>query len=147
MGYTADYCIKKISDFETQKEKSEQDLKNTTPDETFTELQMTLEVNHGKRVKALKEVKDKKYIRLKYRPPPNNRQPVYGETQKGEREIINQGRLSQNQHTTNRGRISRLNSRTNIIGNPNGPSRKNSRTFIAKPHSNNGSQAHEHELR
>ena len=135
-----------LDNFATQKEKSEQDLRNTTPDETFTELQKTLEVNHGKGVKALKEVKDKKYIRLKYRPPPNNRQPVYGETQNGEREIINQGRFpSQNQHTTNRGRISRQNSRTNIRGNPNGPSRKNSRTYIAKPHSNNGGQAHEHE--
>ena len=146
MEYTADYCIMKISDFETQKEKSEQDLKNTTPDETFMELQKTLEVNHGKRVKALKEVKDKKYIRLKYRPLPNNRQPVYRETQNGERDIINQGRFqSQNQHTTNHGRISRQNSLTNIRGNPNGPSRKNSQTFIAKPHSNNVGQAHEHE--
>ena len=37
------------------------------------------------------------------------------------------------------------NSLTNIRGNPNGPSQKNLRTFIAKPHLNNGGQAHEHE--
>ena len=51
MEYTAEYCARKVSDFETQKELSEQELKISATTETYTEVKNTLEINHGKRVK------------------------------------------------------------------------------------------------
>ena len=67
MEYTADYCIKVQGELETQRQASEEELKTSTNTETFSELQKTFEINRNKRLKAMQEIKDKKFIRLKYR--------------------------------------------------------------------------------
>ena len=66
MEYTAKYCKEKITDFETQQQNDTRSLSICTPKEVFTEIKKTLAVNQTKRVKTLKDIKERKFIRLKY---------------------------------------------------------------------------------
>ena len=134
MKYTADYCLQQISDFEAQKTLSEQELESTTTSETLGILKKAFEVNHNKRIKTLREVKDKKFIRLKYRNQQQIRRPTYaGAPNNGQETRVPQT-----------GRISRRNSNTNI--GRQGPSRKTSRTHLA-PDVNSGKQMNDFEYK
>ena len=118
MNYTADYCISKITDFEVQQDASEKELFESTSNEVFVELKKTLNTNKDKRKKALKEIKERKFIRLKYQARPTNRQiphddvpakprnvggQLYAQVvkRKPSRQNINQGSVSKRNSTTN----------------------------------------------
>ena len=121
MNYTADYCAKKITEFESQKKTSDDALKAMSEATVYADLQKTFSVNQKKRQKALQEVKDKKFIRLKYkrrqseedireqrgfnRPPATNKHKQDNQP-RIERRNANMGR---------NGDISRKNSNTNIL--------------------------------
>ena len=64
--YTAKYCKEKITDFETQQQNDTRSLSISTPKEVFTEIKKTLAVNQTKCIKTLKDIKERKLIRLKY---------------------------------------------------------------------------------
>ena len=136
MEYTADYCVKKIGEFETQKEASEEELKATTNPGTFTELKKTFEVNQDKRKKALQEIKDKKFIRLKYRSQHQYRNQ-YGETSNANNEQQNvQQKDARKEH------LPRRNSRTNL--NSQGRvDRSNSRTGLTNNHQNSSTRGNQ----
>lgn len=129
MTYTADYCAKKTTEFEAQCATSTEELKAMTTTATFTELKKTFEVNRDKRRKALQEIKDKKFIRLKYRSQHQNRNQFPGESSNNNYEQQNvPPRFRQ-------GNISRKNSRTNL-GGQGQLSRKNSRSRLVNPRPN-----------
>ena len=117
MQYTADYCTKKREEFEGQQRTSEEGLKSTTNAETFAELQKTFDVNRKKRQKALQEIKDKKFFRLKYRTQhQQTREQFYGNNR------------DDNQRTTRHpgthpGGPQRNTSRTNMSGRQNNQQR------------------------
>ena len=66
MKYTADYCKERINVFEAQQEIATKSLSENNLGEVFTEIKKTLMTNQAKRKKTLKEVKEWKFIRLKY---------------------------------------------------------------------------------
>ena len=118
MNYTADYCISKITDFEVQQDASEKELFESTSNEVFVELKKTLNTNKDKRKKALKEIKERKFIRLKYHARPTNRHiphddvpakprnvggQLYAQVvkRKPSRQNINQGSVLKRNSTTN----------------------------------------------
>ena len=115
MTYTADYCVKKQTEFKAQEQTSREELKASTTPQDFAELQKTFDINQKKREKALQDIKEKKYIRLKYKSQHQTRAQFYTE------QNSNKGYRHDNQ---NREIPSRRPSRTNLSGRP--PSRKNS---------------------
>ena len=87
MKYTAEYCTRKASEFNEQQITADNNLKTTTTTETYTELKKTILINHEKRKKNLKEIKDKKFIRLKYKTTQTQNQPTNGDQRTRERNI------------------------------------------------------------
>ena len=77
MNYTADYCTKKQTEFEQQKQTSDDKLKETSTPEAYTELQKTFEFNQKRRQKSIQETKEKKFIRIKYRTQNQSRDEFY----------------------------------------------------------------------
>ena len=80
MRYTADYVKQKVADFEKQHETEMETMCDSTPKEEFIEIKNALATNRRKRTKALREIKERKFIRLKSRAktgvqsPPKTRQ-------------------------------------------------------------------------
>ena len=66
MKYTAEYCQERIKVFEAEQETATKALSENNTGEVFTEIKKTLLTNQEKRKRALKEVKERKFIRLKY---------------------------------------------------------------------------------
>ena len=67
MRYTADYVKQKVADFEKQHETEMKTMCDSTPKEEFIDIKKALATNRQKRTKALREIKERKFIRLKYR--------------------------------------------------------------------------------
>ena len=118
MEYTANYCVKKQEEFDTQEKISNEELKASTNAQGYADLQKTFEINRKKRVKALQEIKDKKYIRLKYRSQYQTRDQFYTDhnSNKGQRYSgQHQGAPPRRPSKTNlTGRVSRKNSSSNL---------------------------------
>ena len=80
MRYTADYVKQEVADFEKQHETEMKTMCDSTPKEEFIEIKKALATNRQKQTKALREIKERKFIRLKYRAktgaqsPPKTRQ-------------------------------------------------------------------------
>ena len=127
MEYTANYCERKISDFDKEKLTSEEDLKSLISEETYAELTKALGTNQDKRKKALQEVKDKKFIRLKYRSQQQNQRQFHENTPNSD--IVVHREFQQ------RGIASRKNSRTNLSGQRE-PTRNHSKTRLFNVNSN-----------
>ena len=66
MKYTAEYFQERIKVFEAVHETATKALSENNTGEVFTEIKKTLLTNQEKRKRALKEVKERKFIRLKY---------------------------------------------------------------------------------
>ena len=98
-------------------------------------------------MKTLKEIKDKKFIRLKYQRQQPYQQPTERDTQIGGQHSSTQnGYHNQNQNITNRNRIARQDSRT-IMNGYRAPSRQTSRTNTRwnKQAAKKGSQTNDYE--
>ena len=117
MKYTADYVKQKVADFEKQHETEMKTMCDSTPKEEFIEIKKALATNRQKRTKALREIKERKFIRLKYRaktgvnqsPPITRQHDIYQPNMK-------HSNSNQNEYQpTNR--ISRRNSRTQLNRN------------------------------
>ena len=80
MKYTADYCAEKIIAFDSEKEIAAKSLSDRTPDSEFKAIKSTLIKNQEKRIKTLKETKDRKFIRLKYPKDPRTSRPTQQDT-------------------------------------------------------------------
>ena len=125
MKYTSDYCEEKLTEFNQQKLESVNELQESTQPDVYSCLSKTLSVNSEKRKRTLTEIKNKKFIRLKYqskqpKAEPNEEkhvnqrgQPTYATViqRRPSKQQINQGDLSRKNSTSN---LYRKNSRSNL---------------------------------
>lgn len=138
MEYTANYCKEKITVFETQQQKDTRLLSAGNSTEVFTEIKKALATNQAKRVKTLKDIKERKFIRLKYHTNSSTPRPIQRFTndamiQSDDRPSYSnavqrkpsQQRLSRRSSARNinqgyqQGHLSRRNSRNNFQGHLN----------------------------
>ena len=116
MEYTADYCVKKREEFENQQKTSEEELKASTTTQGFSEMQKTFEINRNKRLKSLQEIKDKKFIRLKYKSQHQTRDQFYSDrnANNDQKDFYRPHQTTPQQNQPRYGHLSRKNSSSNL---------------------------------